>query len=52
VIVRGVAEEITNPTELRRIDGLGLDPWAPGHKDRWIRIRVNTVSGRRIGSVS
>jgi nitroimidazol reductase NimA-like FMN-containing flavoprotein (pyridoxamine 5'-phosphate oxidase superfamily) len=48
VIVLGVAEEITNPTELQRIERLGLDPWAPGHKDRWIRIRANTVSGRRI----
>jgi nitroimidazol reductase NimA-like FMN-containing flavoprotein (pyridoxamine 5'-phosphate oxidase superfamily) len=52
VIISGVTEEITNPAELRRIDGLGLEPWAPGHHGRWIRIRANTVSGRRISTVS
>jgi nitroimidazol reductase NimA-like FMN-containing flavoprotein (pyridoxamine 5'-phosphate oxidase superfamily) len=48
VIIVGVSEEITNPAELRRIGSLGLEPWAPGHKGHWIRIRANTVSGRRI----
>ncbi len=50
VIVVGVSEEITNASELRRIDVLGLEPWAPGRKDHWIRIRPNVVSGRRIAS--
>jgi uncharacterized protein len=48
VIIRGVSEEITNPAELRRLQDLGLEPWAPGHKGHWIRIRSNAVSGRRI----
>lgn len=48
VIILGVSEEITNPAELQRIEGLGLEPWAPGHKGHWIRIRAVTVSGRRI----
>ncbi len=48
VIIHGVTEEIMNPAELRRIAGLGLESWAPGHKGHWIRIRANTVSGRRI----
>jgi uncharacterized protein len=52
VIIVGVTEEITNPAELRRIEGLGLEPWAPGHKGHWIRIRANTVSGRRIALVT
>jgi nitroimidazol reductase NimA-like FMN-containing flavoprotein (pyridoxamine 5'-phosphate oxidase superfamily) len=52
VIITGVSEEITNPAELRRIEGLGLEPWAPGRKGHWIRIRVNTVSGRRISAVN
>jgi len=52
VIIKGVSEEITNPAELRRIEGLGLEPWAPGHKGHWIRIRSNTVSGRRIAVVA
>jgi nitroimidazol reductase NimA-like FMN-containing flavoprotein (pyridoxamine 5'-phosphate oxidase superfamily) len=52
VIVVGVTEEVTNPAELRRIARLGLQPWAPGDKGRWVRLRANRVSGRRIASVS
>ena len=52
VIIVGVCDEITSPAELRRIEGLGLDPWAPGHKGHWIRIYANVVSGRRIPAVS
>jgi nitroimidazol reductase NimA-like FMN-containing flavoprotein (pyridoxamine 5'-phosphate oxidase superfamily) len=48
VIVVGVSEEITNPAELRRIESLGLEPWAPGDKGHWIRIRSTTITGRRI----
>ena len=48
VIIVGVAEEITNAAEVRRIERLGLEPWPPGRKGHWIRIRTNTVSGRRI----
>jgi uncharacterized protein len=48
VIILGVCEEITDPGELRRIDALGLESWAPGPKGHWIRIRANTVSGREI----
>jgi uncharacterized protein len=50
VIVVGVTEEVTNLAELRRIGRLDLESWAPGHKDRWIRLRANRVSGRRIAS--
>jgi nitroimidazol reductase NimA-like FMN-containing flavoprotein (pyridoxamine 5'-phosphate oxidase superfamily) len=48
VIVRGVAEEVTNPSDIRHLDALGLAPWAPGNRRRWVRIRAWTVSGRRI----
>jgi hypothetical protein len=50
VIVVGLSEEITKVSELRRLEGLGLQPWAPGRKDHWLRIRPNVVSGRRIAS--
>jgi nitroimidazol reductase NimA-like FMN-containing flavoprotein (pyridoxamine 5'-phosphate oxidase superfamily) len=52
VIIHGVCEEITNRSELRRIAELGLEPWAPGEKGHWIRIRANTVTGRRLVAVS
>jgi uncharacterized protein len=49
VIVVGVAEEVTSPADVRRLDSYGLEPWAPGEKPHWIRIRARTVSGQRIG---
>jgi nitroimidazol reductase NimA-like FMN-containing flavoprotein (pyridoxamine 5'-phosphate oxidase superfamily) len=52
VIVSGVAEEVTDGAELRRMEQLDLEPLAPGYKGHWIRIRTNMISGRRIGFVS
>lgn len=52
VIVNGEAEEITNQAERRRVEQHDLEPLAPGYKGHWIRIRINTVSGRRIAFVS
>ncbi len=49
VIVRGVAEQVRAPTEIRRLDRLGLDSWVFDEGDRWIRIRTGTISGRRVG---
>jgi uncharacterized protein len=48
VIMSGVADEVTNPNEISRLDGLDLDSWAPGHKAHWMRIRTLNISGRRI----
>jgi nitroimidazol reductase NimA-like FMN-containing flavoprotein (pyridoxamine 5'-phosphate oxidase superfamily) len=48
VIIRGVTDEVTDPNVVRRLNRLGLEPWAPGHKPHWMHIRAWTVSGRRI----
>lgn len=48
VIIIGVTEEVTSPTEIDRIERLGLRPWAPGPRPHLVRIRATTVSGRRI----
>lgn len=48
VIVHGVATEITSAREIGHVEALGLDPWAPGSKPQWVRIRAGTVTGRRI----
>ncbi len=48
VIIFGATEEVTNKSELRRLETIGVDSWAPGSKERWVRIRANVVSGRRI----
>lgn len=48
VIIVGMTKEVTSPSELRRLDRLGLETWTPGHKAHWMRIRAWTVTGRRI----
>jgi uncharacterized protein len=52
VIIVGVAEEVTSAVEVRRIESLGLEPWAPGDKGHWISISANVVTGRRIAVVT
>jgi nitroimidazol reductase NimA-like FMN-containing flavoprotein (pyridoxamine 5'-phosphate oxidase superfamily) len=49
VIVVGLAEEVTNAAEVANLERSRLQPWAPGDKPHWIRIRPEVVSGRRIG---
>jgi nitroimidazol reductase NimA-like FMN-containing flavoprotein (pyridoxamine 5'-phosphate oxidase superfamily) len=48
VIIRGVTDEVTNASEVRRLDSLELATWAPGRKAHGVHIRAWTVSGRRI----
>jgi uncharacterized protein len=48
VIVHGPVEEVKNESEIHRLGRLGLQPWAPGEKPHWIRLRTTVVSGRRI----
>ena len=48
VIVAGRVEEIQRPLEVRRVEQLGVSPWATGDKPHWLLIRAETVSGRRI----
>lgn len=49
VNVVGRAEEITHPDEYARAEALGLEPWAGGDvRDRYVRIRGEHVSGRRV----
>jgi nitroimidazol reductase NimA-like FMN-containing flavoprotein (pyridoxamine 5'-phosphate oxidase superfamily) len=48
VIITGVAEEVTRPTDRDRLAGLGLEPWVPGPKPHWMQVRAWAVAGRRI----
>jgi nitroimidazol reductase NimA-like FMN-containing flavoprotein (pyridoxamine 5'-phosphate oxidase superfamily) len=48
VIVVGPIEEVHDAPTLARIDALGLDPWVDGGRNRTLRIRTRTVTGRRI----
>lgn len=48
VNVVGTAEEIEDPVEHARAEGLELHPWAGEIRDRYVRIRAAEVTGRRI----
>ncbi|MEM7288163.1 MAG: pyridoxamine 5'-phosphate oxidase family protein [Actinomycetota bacterium] len=48
VVVRGHAEEITDLEELVEMDELGIEPWTPTTKTRYLRIVPEVVTGRRI----
>jgi uncharacterized protein len=48
VIVRGEVTEVTGRAELARLNGLPLRPWAPGTRNRYVRLLPATLDGRRI----
>jgi len=49
VLIRGVAKEITDPTELQTVRALPLESWAfDGSDDRYIKIAPTMISGRQI----
>ena len=48
VLVQGLACVISDPDELARARDLGLQPWAPGRRFQFVRIRSELVSGRRL----
>ena len=52
VILVGEAEEVTDPAEINQLEDFELEPWAPGVKTHWVRIRATSASGRRIVRVS
>jgi nitroimidazol reductase NimA-like FMN-containing flavoprotein (pyridoxamine 5'-phosphate oxidase superfamily) len=50
VLAYGPAEVVDSDVEVRRLTELPLRPWWPNARDRWIRIRVDEITGRRLRS--
>jgi len=46
VVVKGLAEEFDRQGEIAEAARLGITPWAPEVKDRWVRITPTEVHGR------
>ena len=46
VLAQGRSELVTARDAIRRLENLGLRPWAPGVRDQWVRLRPLRVSGR------
>jgi uncharacterized protein len=50
VTIVGQARAVTDSGEILRLEQTGLQPWAPGKHDHFIRISPSIVNGRRIGA--
>jgi len=50
VIVRGEITEVTDPDELARLRELPLHVWAPGTRNRYVRVLPAVLTGRRIAA--
>ena len=50
VLTYGRAEVVESDDEVARLESLPLRPWWPEARDRWIRVRVEQISGRRLRS--
>lgn len=48
VIALGDAEQVTDPSEIARLERLPLTPWCEAAKPVWVRIRPTALTGRRI----
>lgn len=48
VVVHGRAAEVTDPSDLARVRGLPLEPWAAGERVRYVRITPEEITGRRV----
>lgn len=46
VVLKGKARQLERDSEIERVAGLGVTPWAPEVKDRWVRIEVTEIGGR------
>jgi hypothetical protein len=52
VLVRGVAREVTEAADVADVRRLPLESWAwDGGADRFVRIELTVVSGRRVRDV-
>lgn len=50
VLLTGTGHPVTDPAELEAVASLGVEPWAPGERDRFMRITPSQLTGRCIRS--
>jgi nitroimidazol reductase NimA-like FMN-containing flavoprotein (pyridoxamine 5'-phosphate oxidase superfamily) len=46
VVVKGEADQFDRPADVATAEQLGITTWAPGTKDRWVRITARDIQGR------
>ena len=50
VTVIGRSREVIDPDDIARLREIGLQPWAPGEREHFIRITPGIVNGRRLAA--
>jgi transcriptional regulator with XRE-family HTH domain len=50
VLLSGTARIITDPAELEHATALGIEPWAGGDREVYVRMSASQITGRRIRS--
>ncbi len=48
VLISGTGHVVVDPGERRQVEAVGVEPWAGGDRDVYIRIAPTQVTGRRI----
>jgi nitroimidazol reductase NimA-like FMN-containing flavoprotein (pyridoxamine 5'-phosphate oxidase superfamily) len=48
VLIHGVAREVTDPSELEMLRRGTLRSWLRSPAEHWVRIRIETISGRAL----
>jgi nitroimidazol reductase NimA-like FMN-containing flavoprotein (pyridoxamine 5'-phosphate oxidase superfamily) len=48
VLATGTVERIDDPADLRHVTMLGPTPWASGNRNRYLRLTVRAITGRRL----
>jgi nitroimidazol reductase NimA-like FMN-containing flavoprotein (pyridoxamine 5'-phosphate oxidase superfamily) len=48
VLATGTVQKVSDPADLRHVMQLHPEPWARGNRDRYLRLRVRSVTGRRL----
>lgn len=52
VLISGHAHVVTDPGELAEVRALGVEPWAGGSRDTYLRLVPAVITGRRIRAAS
>jgi hypothetical protein len=48
VLVTGHVSPVVDPADLRHVQMLRVTPWAEGDRTTYLRLRIRTLSGRRL----
>ncbi|TCO62248.1 pyridoxamine 5'-phosphate oxidase family protein [Actinocrispum wychmicini] len=48
VVAVGMAAQVTDERELAAVRRRGLEPWAPGAREYYLRVDIAIISGRRL----